>query len=100
MGPLAPKVDLARPGIAAARDAAAGTRPGPQVPSRGPRLGELDALRGVGAIAVSLQHVLVPIGSIAALLQVVRLTPLNALIDGTRAVLLFFVLSGFVLAIP
>jgi peptidoglycan/LPS O-acetylase OafA/YrhL len=68
-------------------------------PARG-RLGELDALRGLGAIAVSLQHVLVLTGAGAAILQLATLTPLNAFVDGTRAVLLFFVLSGFVLALP
>jgi peptidoglycan/LPS O-acetylase OafA/YrhL len=33
-------------------------------------------------------------------LALVALTPLNALFDGTRAVLFFFALSGFVLAVP
>jgi peptidoglycan/LPS O-acetylase OafA/YrhL len=64
------------------------------------RLRELDALRGLAALAVSFQHVFLLTGSAAAVLAVVALTPLNALIDGTRAVLFFFVLSGFVLAVP
>ena len=64
------------------------------------RLRELDALRGLAALAVSFQHVLVLTGSAGAMLAVVALTPLNALFDGTRAVLFFFVLSGFVLAVP
>jgi peptidoglycan/LPS O-acetylase OafA/YrhL len=76
------------------------TSPRGRVFTRRARLGELDALRGLGAIAVSLQHVLVLTGAAAAILQLATLTPLNALIDGTRAVLLFFVLSGFVLALP
>jgi peptidoglycan/LPS O-acetylase OafA/YrhL len=64
------------------------------------RLRELDALRGLAALAVSVQHVFLLTGSAGAVLAVVALTPLNALIDGTRAVLFFFVLSGFVLAVP
>jgi peptidoglycan/LPS O-acetylase OafA/YrhL len=64
------------------------------------RLRELDALRGLAALAVSFQHVFLLTGSAGAVLAVVALTPLNAFIDGTRAVLFFFVLSGFVLAVP
>lgn len=64
------------------------------------RLPELDAVRGIAAMAVSLQHVLNIGGAVAAVMAVVSLTPLNALVDGTRAVLLFFVLSGFVLGLP
>jgi peptidoglycan/LPS O-acetylase OafA/YrhL len=64
------------------------------------RLRELDALRGLAALAVSFQHVLLLVGSAGAVFAVVALTPLNAFIDGTRAVLFFFVLSGFVLALP
>lgn len=64
------------------------------------RLGELDALRGLAALAVSFQHVLLLTGSAGAVLALAALTPLNALFDGTRAVLFFFVLSGFVLAVP
>lgn len=64
------------------------------------RLRELDALRGLAALAVSFQHVLLLTGSAGAVLAIVELTPLNAMLDGTRAVLFFFVLSGFVLAVP
>jgi peptidoglycan/LPS O-acetylase OafA/YrhL len=64
------------------------------------RLRELDALRGLAALAVSFQHVVLLTGAAGAVLAVAALTPLNALFDGTRAVLFFFVLSGFVLAVP
>ena len=64
------------------------------------RLRELDALRGLAALAVSFHHVVLLTGSAAAVLAIVELTPLNAFFDGTRAVLFFFVLSGFVLAVP
>jgi peptidoglycan/LPS O-acetylase OafA/YrhL len=64
------------------------------------RLRELDALRGLAALAVSFQHVFLLTGAAGAVLAVAALTPLNTLFDGTRAVLFFFVLSGFVLAVP
>jgi peptidoglycan/LPS O-acetylase OafA/YrhL len=64
------------------------------------RLRELDALRGLAALAVSFQHVLLLTGAAGAVLALARLTPLNAFFDGARAVLFFFVLSGFVLAVP
>lgn len=51
-------------------------------------------------MAVSLQHVLTFGGAAGAVMAVVSLTPLNAFVDGTRAVLLFFVLSGLVLGLP
>lgn len=51
-------------------------------------------------MAVSLQHVLTIGGAVGAVMAVVSLTPLNAFVDGTRAVLLFFVLSGLVLGLP
>lgn len=51
-------------------------------------------------MAVSLQHVLNIGGTVAAVMAMISLTPLNSFVDGTRAVLLFFVLSGFVLGLP
>jgi peptidoglycan/LPS O-acetylase OafA/YrhL len=75
-------------------------RDGRQLRTGRMRLGELDALRGLAALAVSFQHVLLLTGAAGAVLALAALTPLNALFDGTRAVLFFFVLSGFVLAVP
>ena len=64
------------------------------------RLRELDALRGLAALAVSFQHLFLLTGMAGAVLALAALTPMNAFFDGTRAVLFFFVLSGFVLAVP
>jgi len=66
------------------------------------RLKELDSLRGVAALAVSFGHVLmlVPVGVAGTALTLLAFTPLHGLWDGHRAVLFFFVLSGFVLAVP
>jgi len=64
-------------------------------------LRELDSLRGLAALAVSLAHIVgQPLGASAAVIAVISLTPLHAFYEGQRAVLLFFVLSGFVLALP
>lgn len=51
-------------------------------------------------MAVSLQHVLSIGGVVGSVMAIVAVTPLNTFVDGTRAVLLFFVLSGFVLGLP
>lgn len=65
------------------------------------RLTELDSLRGLAALAVSLAHIVSqPLGVSATVIAVISLTPLHAFYEGQRAVLLFFVLSGFVLALP
>ena len=74
----------------------------PRAPGRDPvRLGELDSLRGLAALAVSFAHIFAaPVGVAGAVIAVISLTPLHALYEGQRAVLFFFVLSGFVLALP
>ena len=66
------------------------------------RFRSLDSLRGLAALAVVFHHCLLTLpasafcrGEIAWWFAV---TPLRLLIDGPGAVLLFFVLSGFVLA--
>jgi peptidoglycan/LPS O-acetylase OafA/YrhL len=65
------------------------------------RLGELDSLRGLAALAVSFAHIVgQPLGVAAAVIAVISLTPLHAFYAGEHAVLFFFVLSGFVLALP
>lgn len=70
-----------------------------------PRFHQLDAIRGVAALAVVLSHfssVMAsdPVGNIDGLnkaLAYFMLTPLGGLLIGLPAVLLFFVLSGFAL---
>ena len=74
------------------------------------RLDELDALRGLAALTVVGQHCLMvspwigggaPPGALPpAWVGFAGLPPLAALWSGQEAVTLFFVLSGFVLALP
>jgi peptidoglycan/LPS O-acetylase OafA/YrhL len=62
------------------------------------RFYELDSLRGVAALTVVLHHFshLCPAGFLHILIR----TPLRLLIAGHQAVILFFLLSGFVLTLP
>ncbi len=67
------------------------------------RYGELDALRGVAAVVVMLYHFFRLWAGTAHARWVERLftaTPLRLLVSGRAAVVLFFVLSGFVLSLP
>jgi peptidoglycan/LPS O-acetylase OafA/YrhL len=69
---------------------------GPESKSR--RFGELDSLRGVAALTVVFHHfsrICPPRG-----VHVLFHTPLRLLIAGHQAVILFFLLSGFVLTLP
>lgn len=83
-------VPLFRPPAAAA---------GPSKPraARGSRLSELDALRGLAALSVFLGHAFGMMSPTPKVLLVIQNTPLRFFYDGNAAVLLFFVLSGFVL---
>lgn len=82
-----------------------------------PRLRQLDSLRGIAALVVVLSHYLQTVPeNIRQLLAFIagkseawfwltpwpwlRFTPLRVLVDGEAAVVVFFVLSGFVLALP
>ncbi|MCR2822008.1 acyltransferase family protein [Lederbergia panacisoli] len=63
------------------------------------RFDQLDSIRGLAAVTVMLSH----IGNVSATyLFSVLITgsPLKVLINGSSAVLLFFILSGFVLSLP
>jgi peptidoglycan/LPS O-acetylase OafA/YrhL len=72
------------------------------------RLVELDALRGVAAASVVLYHSSIPFsvmydntrGDGFTLANVLKYTPLHAIFAGYSAVIVFFVLSGLVLALP
>lgn len=73
------------------------------------RLAELDSLRGYAALVVVLNHFAFVFGPrtvapgyryIPRLYEVMELSPLHLLIAGHEAVLLFFLLSGFVLTLP
>ncbi len=61
------------------------------------RLEELDSLRGIAALTVVCQHVLF---SVVEVPKIVDYSPLHVLWAGHEAVIFFFVLSGFVLALP
>jgi peptidoglycan/LPS O-acetylase OafA/YrhL len=69
---------------------------------------ELDSLRGLAALTVLVAHILgtmrvfeAPLnGPMPFAVYLVRFTPLGFINAGTAAVIFFFVLSGFVLALP
>lgn len=63
------------------------------------RLGELDSLRGIASMSVVLYHSASLLGIMAALPWLYH-TPLQFLLAGHQAVIFFFLLSGFVLALP
>ena len=67
-----------------------------QTPPR--RLRELDSLRGLAAITVVFHH----FSRICSpqIIHVLDRTPLRLLVAGHQAVILFFLLSGFVLTLP
>jgi len=68
------------------------------------RIEALDALRGIAALVVVIHHSVLALpgttedASVGVTMRWVYATPLRLLLDGTGAVVLFFVLSGLVLA--
>jgi peptidoglycan/LPS O-acetylase OafA/YrhL len=87
------------------------TRPSPRPEASG-RLHSLDGLRGVAAIVVLLHHTALLVPAFAATYKggeqprpgtlewTLAHTPAHLLVAGPEAVLVFFVLSGLVLALP
>lgn len=73
------------------------------------RLTELDSIRGLAAITVVIGHILVIFPSFARITHgqdnyewenIFKYSPLHIFWSGHEAVILFFILSGFVLALP
>lgn len=72
------------------------------------RFEELDSLRGLAAIIVVNTHILLSFpafyspetGETSLIVQLLKNTPLHLLWAGHAAVIFFFILSGFVLALP
>ncbi|MDR3742045.1 MAG: acyltransferase [Terracidiphilus sp.] len=62
------------------------------------RLPELDGLRGLAALSVFFSHAIGLIPGYESL--AIQQTPLRLLWDGASAVIIFFLLSGFVLTLP
>ncbi|VVM35129.1 acyltransferase [Terribacillus sp. AE2B 122] len=65
------------------------------------RYHELDSIRGVAALAVFVLHLLIVLGfTSTAYFSFLEKSPLRILWSGNEAVIIFFVLSGFVLSLP
>jgi peptidoglycan/LPS O-acetylase OafA/YrhL len=69
------------------------------------RIDEIDSLRGLAALSVVFHHFLISLPYIKStsdngLIKLITNTPLHIFWSGNEAVILFFVLSGFVLSIP
>lgn len=63
------------------------------------RYDELDSLRGLAAASVVIFHILLVMPNVY-FIQIVNNTPLHIVWSGHEAVILFFVLSGYVLSLP
>jgi len=69
---------------------------------------ELDSLRGLAALTVMIHHILLVLPVFALpylapmpfIVRLIRFSPLGVIMAGREAVIFFFVLSGFVLALP
>lgn len=64
-----------------------------------PRYQELDSLRGLAAFSVMLSHFMLIIPA-SIITKIIEFGPTRIFVAGSEAVVLFFILSGFVLSIP
>lgn len=64
------------------------------------RLEELDSLRGIAALCVVFAHILLIFPENKLFHIIFEYSPLRILVAGQEAVILFFILSGFVLSLP
>lgn len=71
---------------------------GVRASAAGQRFIALDGLRGIAALVVVVFHYLMGYGMFTPTPRFLSVTPLNLLWDGSAAVSVFFVLSGFVLS--
>jgi peptidoglycan/LPS O-acetylase OafA/YrhL len=69
------------------------------VKSSTPRYRQLDSLRGLGALSVFFAH-FISLKVSLPVIHAIQQSPLGILFNGTAALMLFFVLSGFVLSLP
>lgn len=74
--------------------------PSPQKPNTIKRLTQLDSLRGLAALSVFFEHYTNSYNIRSATYRFAYFSPLHILWNGHAAVLLFFILSGFVLSLP
>jgi peptidoglycan/LPS O-acetylase OafA/YrhL len=70
------------------------------LPGKPPRFAELDSLRGLAALAVVLSHFTGVYLNTRHYTVFLYKFPMRILLDGRAAVILFFLLSGFVLSLP
>ncbi|KPV57192.1 hypothetical protein QJ48_23495 [Paenibacillus sp. A3] len=64
------------------------------------RFKQLDSLRGLAALTVLFHHLLLAMPQKNAFTTILEVTPARLFINGHGAVILFFLLSGFVLSLP
>ncbi|QQE79285.1 acyltransferase [Alicyclobacillus sp. SO9] len=64
------------------------------------RYNQLDSLRGIAALTVVAEHCMNTLGKAPVKNWFAHFSPLHVLISGHQAVILFFLLSGFVLSLP
>ena len=78
------------------------TRLGTDTGTGMPRISQLDSLRGIMALIVVIQHMYLslPDEIMNSWGKLFKFTPLRVFVAGHASVLVFFVMSGFVLALP
>lgn len=64
------------------------------------RFKQLDSLRGLAALTVLFHHLLLAVPNKNAFTTFLEVTPARLFVNGHGAVILFFLLSGFVLSLP
>lgn len=65
------------------------------------RIGELDSIRGLAALIVLFHHMYQDLNNNTRFPPIIfRYSPLRVLTNGHASVIMFFILSGFVLSLP